>query len=79
MLSFHTGIHWLLVVVSLQIYLALLIIFMMLNKLVQWPEHVWYSSYCIIVTQDVVVFMWDDTVNEGLLAHHEICNPLGAL
>ena len=34
---------------------------------------------CIIVTQDVVVFMWDDTVNEGLLAHHEICNPLGVL
>lgn len=32
---------------------------------------------CIIVTRDVVIFMWDDTVNEGLLAHQEICNPLG--
>ena len=32
---------------------------------------------CIIVTRDVVIFMWDDTFNEGLLAHREICNPLG--
>ena len=34
---------------------------------------------CTIVTWDVVIFMWDETVNRDLLAHHEICNPLGLM